>query len=96
MYIIRRGRILHTRNQHLGNHRGFSVALPDGLSVAFSNGLSIVSGIFPRIVPCPVEFYWKFPIVFDGIFQWIFMFVRSGVAFCPDSCVRSSLHRVWG
>ena len=36
-----RGKILHTRNQHLRNHRGLSVAFSHGLSVAFSNGVSL-------------------------------------------------------
>ena len=31
-----RGKILHARNRHLRNHRGFSVACSDGLSVACS------------------------------------------------------------
>ena len=33
-----RGKRLHTRNRHLRNHRGFSVAFAKGFSVAFSNG----------------------------------------------------------
>ena len=32
-----RGRRLHTRNRHLRNHRGLSVAFSNGLSVALSN-----------------------------------------------------------
>ena len=31
---------MHTRNQHLRNHRGFAVALSDEFSMAFSNGFS--------------------------------------------------------
>ena len=57
-----RGNILHARNQHLRNHRGFSVACPDGFPVASSNMCFVVSGIFQRIVTCPVEFYWKCPM----------------------------------
>ena len=33
-----RGKRLHTRNQHLGNHRGSSVAFSNGFSVAFPTG----------------------------------------------------------
>ena len=36
--IIIRGKRLHTRNRHLGNHRGFSVASSNGYSGTFSNG----------------------------------------------------------
>ena len=32
-----RGKILHTRNQHLRNHSGFPVAFSNGLSAAFPN-----------------------------------------------------------
>ena len=35
-----RGKRSHTRNQHLGNHRGLSVAFSNGSSAAFSNELS--------------------------------------------------------
>ena len=72
-----RGKRLHTRNQHLGNHRGlqhlgnhrgFSVACSNGFSVAFSNGITHVSCIFQRIVICPVDFYWNVPMDF----QWHF------------------------
>ena len=43
-----RGNILHTRNQHLRKHRGFSVACSNGFSVAFSTAISLFSGIFQR------------------------------------------------
>ena len=46
-----RGKILHTRNRHLGNHHGFSVA--------FSNGCSLFSGTVQRIVTFSVDFYWN-------------------------------------
>ena len=57
------GRRLHTRNRHLGNHRGCSVAFSDGLSMAFSNGFSCfcLSGLFQRIVTSPVDICWKCP-----------------------------------
>ena len=45
--------------QHLRSHRGLSVAFSYGLSAAFSNGIAIFSGIFQRIVTCPVGFYWN-------------------------------------
>ena len=50
-----RGKILHTGNRHLRNHRGFSVAWANGLSVACSNIIVRVSGMFQRIVTCPVD-----------------------------------------
>ena len=55
-------KILHTRNQHLRNHRGSSVAFSNGLSVAFSNRISLLSASFQRIVSCQVEFYWNSPM----------------------------------
>ena len=51
----------------------------NGCSVAFSNGSSLVSGIFQRIVACPVDFTGIARWVFSGVLQWIFMLVRSGV-----------------
>ena len=57
-----RGNILHTRNQHLGNHRGFPVAFSNGSSVAFSNTVSLVSCILHRIVSFPVDFHWNCPM----------------------------------
>ena len=59
-----RGKILHARNQHLRNHRGFSVAFPNGFSLVFSNVISLFSGILQRVVTIPVavDFHWKFPI----------------------------------
>ena len=35
--------------------RGFSVAFSNGLSVAFSDEILLVSGIFQRIGTCPVD-----------------------------------------
>ena len=43
-------KILHTRNQHLRNPRGFSVAFSNGCSIGFSNELSLVRGISRRIL----------------------------------------------
>ena len=54
-----RGSILHTRNRHLGNHPGSSVAFPNGLSVACSQVISCVSGMFQRMITFPV--YGRFP-----------------------------------
>ena len=48
-----RGRRMHARNQHLRNHRGFSVAFSNEFSVAFSNGISFASGMFQRIINYP-------------------------------------------
>ena len=38
---------MHTRNRHLGNHRGLSVAFSNGigLSVVYSSEMSLLSGI---------------------------------------------------
>ena len=57
--------MLHTRNQHLRNHRGISVACSNECSVAFSNGISLFSGIFQRFVTCPVDFHWSCPMDFQ-------------------------------
>ena len=38
------------------------VAFPNGLSVAFSKGISLFSGMFQRIVTCPVGVCWKCPM----------------------------------
>ena len=76
-----RGKRLHTRNQHLRNHRGFSVAFSDGCSVSFSNGISWFSRSFQRIVTCPADF--------TGISQWMFSvcFQCSSLTWCnTDVC----------
>ena len=49
-----------------------------------SNGSSLLSGIFERIVAFPVDVHWNCPKDFSGIFQWNFPFVISGVVFSPD------------
>ena len=51
-----RGKILHTRNRHLRNHRGCSVAFTNIFSVASSNTISLVSVIVQRIVTRPVDY----------------------------------------
>ena len=76
-----RGKGLHTRNQHLRNHCGFSVAVSNGCSVAFSNIISLVSDRFQRIVTCPVDFDWNCPM--DC--QWHF---PVKFHFCDFWCVR--------
>ena len=78
-----RGKRSHTRNRHLRNHRGLSVACPNGLSVAFlmecnfsvvlSKEWSLVQWFFTG------SSQW----IFSGIFQLDFTFVTSGVIFCP-------------
>ena len=60
--LDQRDNMLHIRNQHLRNRGGFSVTFVNGLSVAFSNNISVVSGIFKRIATCPVEFHWNCPM----------------------------------
>ena len=67
----------HTRNQHLRNHRGVSVACFNGLSVAVPNGISLSSVTFKRIVTCPVDFYWNCQLDCQGYFPMP-VFVRSG------------------
>ena len=44
---------------------------------------SCISVAFPqKIVTCPVDVYWNRPMdSFSDVFQWIFIFVRSGVSF---------------
>ena len=64
-----RGKILHTRNQHLRNHSGFSVACSNACSVACSNGISLVNGVFQRIVTFPVDFHWNCPNGFSVAFS---------------------------
>ena len=71
--------MLHARNQHLGNHRGFSVVFSNGCSVAFSDGCSTFSGSLQRIVSFPVDFTGNVQWPVSGIFQWNFTFASSGV-----------------
>ena len=56
---------LHTRNRHLGNNLGLSVALfkMDFQWHSFSDIVSLFSGIFQRIVTCPVIFALRYIIV---------------------------------
>ena len=49
--------------------------------MAFSNIISLLSGMFQRIVTCPVDVTIHFQRISSGIFQWIFIFVISGVQF---------------
>ena len=80
-----RGKILHTRNRHLRNHRGLSAAFSNGFSVAFANGISHVSGISQRIVTCPVDCYWSCPMDFQWHFQMDFHCCEIWcVIVCPD------------
>ena len=67
---LARCKILHARNQHLRIHRGFSVAFPNRFSPALSNGISLISGIFKRIVTCPVDFTGIVQRTFSCIFKW--------------------------
>ena len=57
-----RGKILHTRNRHLRNQRGFSVAFSNGCPVAFSNIIALFSGISQRMTTFPVDFHWNHPM----------------------------------
>ena len=49
--------------------------------VAFANGFSLVSGIFQRIVTCPVDFYWKCPMAFQWHLPTESTFAISGVQY---------------
>ena len=72
-----RGKRSHTRNRHLRNHRGFSAA--------FSNIISLVSGIFQRIGTCPVDVYWIRPMDLQWHFPTDFPFCEFWcVIFCPE------------
>ena len=72
--------ILHNRNRHLRSDRGLSVACSHGCPVAFSNTISMFSGIFQRIATCPVDCYWNCPMDFSGAFSdGCSLCVRSGV-----------------
>ena len=81
---VNTGNILHTRNQHIRNHRRFPVTFSNGCSVAFSNGISLVSGMFQRIVTFPVDFHWNcpmdcqrhFPLTFHVCDFWCVMLPR--------------------
>ena len=90
-----RGKILHTRNRYLRNHRGFPVAFPNGFSVIFSNTISLVSDIFRRIVTFPVDFHWNLPMDFQWHSPMEFHFCDFWcVIFCPERELLFSLHRV--
>ena len=80
-----RGKILHSRNRHLGNHRGFSVAFSDGCSVACSNKSSLVSGMLQRIVTFPVDFHWnpQMDLQWHSPIELPFCDFRR-VTFCPE------------
>ena len=74
-----RGKLLHTRNQHLGNHRGLSVAFSNGFewqvpkevhfSVVCSKGLSLAQWNSPGIVQwmCTCTCQWNFTCVISGV-----------------------------
>ena len=66
---IFRGKRLHTRNQHLRRHRGFSVAFSNGLSAACSNEISLLICSVQRIVTVPVDFTGMFTWICSCIFQ---------------------------
>ena len=48
LHVLLQGqKIAHQKNRHLRNHRGFSAACSNGLSVAFSNRCSLLRGSGP-------------------------------------------------
>ena len=77
-----RGKRLHTAHQsrRLGKHRGFSAAS--------SNDLSLFSCMFQRIVTCPVDFQWHFPMEFHFCGDF-----RCEIV-CPDRR-RWGIRRAW-
>ena len=78
---VYRGKKVHTRNQHLRSHRGFSVACSKGLPVAFSNIISLV----PKACHCPSGIRWKIPMVCQWYFQMEFHFCELWcVIVCPE------------
>ena len=95
-----RGKLLHTRDQHLRNHRGFSVACSNGYALAFSDIISLFSGISQRIVTCPVDLYcnrpmdcqWHFPTYFVT-YQW---YCSKGLSLVQWTCTRIVLWIVSG
>ena len=85
------GNGLHTRNRHLRNRCGFSVASCNGFSLAFSTGCYLFSDMFPKGLSLSQWISTAFsngrsvafsdvPVCdFNGIFRWMFLFVSSGV-----------------
>ena len=83
--VLLGAKILHTRNRHLRNHHGFSVAFPNGFSAVCFNKVVSVSGMFERIVTFPVDFYWNCPMAFQWRFPMEFQLCAFWcVMFCPD------------
>ena len=82
---------LHTRNRHLRKSWWIFSGIPNGLSVIFSNGISLVSGIFQSVDTFPVDFYkeipmdvhWNLPLKFHFCDFWC-------AIFCPDPGAPSS------
>ena len=58
---------------------GMLAAFPNGVSVVLSNGISLVSGLFRRIVTRPVDLYWNSPMDCQWYFRWNFTFMISVV-----------------
>ena len=67
---------MHTGNRRLRSRRGLSAAVSHGSSVAFSNGVSLVSDIFQMIVTFPVCVYWKRPMGIHWNFPMELPFLR--------------------
>ena len=60
----------------------FQWHFPNGLSVACANGISLLSGMFQRIVTFQVDFHWKCPMDVQWHFPMEFhLFVISGVKY---------------
>ena len=77
---IARGKLLRTRNRHLRNHHGLSVALSNGCSVTCSKNIIVTcQRQFPNDCQLSGGFHWKSPMDFSGMFQWHFTCVISGV-----------------
>ena len=61
---------------NLRSHRGFSVAFSNGFQWCFLfQRDSLVSGMFQRIITCPVDSYWKCPVDVQWHFPMEFHFL---------------------
>ena len=59
------------------------------LAVAFSNGCSLFSGMFQRIVTFPVDFHWNFPMDVQWHFPMkvhlcTYVFIVACIMLCYD------------
>ena len=79
-----------TKGQHVAHQKStpqksswISSGISNGFPVVFSNTISHFRSISQRIVTCPVDFYWNFPMDF----QW---YVPTAFHVCDIWCVISA------